>query len=120
MKLLRDILDKQVVDREQVKIGKVDGLVAELRPGEPPKIVAVELGSITLGRRLGERPGRWMARVAARLGGKRHAEPHRIAWNKVRDIGVDIEFDIDVRETAIFDWQDWLRDHVIGRIPGAG
>ncbi|MER8972943.1 MULTISPECIES: hypothetical protein [unclassified Mesorhizobium] len=120
MELLRDILDKQVVDREQVKIGKVDGLVAELRPGEPPKIVAVELGSITLGRRLGERPGRWMARVAARLGGKRHAEPHRIAWNKVRDIGVDIEFDIDVRETAIFDWQDWLRDHVIGRIPGAG
>ncbi|MES0066159.1 hypothetical protein NKJ73_10060 [Mesorhizobium sp. M0074] len=120
MKLLRDILDKQVVDREQVKIGKVDGLVAELRPGEPPKIVAVELGSITLGRRLGERPGRWMARVAARLGGKRHAEPHRIAWNKVRDIGVNIEFDIDVRETAIFDWQDWLRDHVIGRIPGAG
>ncbi|MER8404339.1 hypothetical protein [Mesorhizobium sp. M0959] len=120
MDLLRDILDKQVVDREQVKIGKVDGLVAELRPGEPPKIVAVELGSITLGRRLGERPGRWMARLAARLGGKRHAEPHRIAWNKVRDIGVDIEFDIDVRETAIFDWQDWLLDHVIGRIPGAG
>ncbi|MER9648050.1 hypothetical protein [Mesorhizobium sp. M0199] len=120
MDLLRDILDKQVVDREQVKIGKVDGLVAELRPGKPPEIVAVELGSITLARRLGQRPGRWMARLAARLGGRRHAEPHRIAWNKVRDIGVDIEFDIDVRETAIFDWQDWLRDHVIGRIPGAG
>ncbi|MER8390175.1 hypothetical protein NKJ46_28985 [Mesorhizobium sp. M0166] len=120
MDLLRDILDKQVVDREQVKIGKVDGLVAELRQGKPPKIVAVELGSITLARRLGERPGHWMARLAARLGGKRHAEPHHIAWNKVRDIGVDIEFDIDVRETAIFDWQDWLRDHVIGRIPGAG
>ncbi|MER8508044.1 hypothetical protein [Mesorhizobium sp. M0220] len=120
MDLLRDILDKQVVDREQVKIGKVDGLVAELRPGKPPKIIAVELGSITLARRLGERPGRWMARLAARLGGRRHAEPHRIAWNKVRDIGVDIEFDIDVRETAIFDWQNWLRDHVIGRIPGAG
>jgi len=119
MDLLREILDKQVVDREQVKIGKVDGLVAELRQGRPPRIVAVEFGSITLARRLGTRPGRWMARLAARLGGKRHAEPHRIAWKKVRDIGIDIEFDIDGRRTAIFDWQDWLRDHVIGRIPGA-
>jgi sporulation protein YlmC with PRC-barrel domain len=119
MDLLREILDKQVVDREQVKIGKVDGVVAELRQGKPPRIVAVELGSITLARRLGTRPGRWMARLAARLGGKCHAEPHRIAWKKVRDIGIDIEFDIDVRQAAIFDWQDWLRDHVIGRIPGA-
>ncbi|RVD31310.1 MULTISPECIES: hypothetical protein [unclassified Mesorhizobium] len=119
MDLLRDLLDKQVVDRRQVKIGKVDGLVAELRHGKPPRIVAVELGSITLARRLGSRPGRWMAWLAARLGGKRHAEPHRIAWKKVRNIGVDIEVDVDVRRTAIFDWQDWLRDHIIGRIPGA-
>ncbi|MER9290542.1 hypothetical protein NKI71_09895 [Mesorhizobium sp. M0510] len=119
MKLLRDLLDKQVVDREQIKIGKVDGLVAELRPGKPPRIIAIELGSITLARRLGAGPGRWMARLAVKLGGKQHGEPHRIAWHKVKDIGIDIEFDIDVRETSIFAWQDWLRDHVIERIPGA-
>jgi sporulation protein YlmC with PRC-barrel domain len=119
MQLLRDILDKQVVDREQVKIGKVDGLVAELRRGKPPRVVAVELGSIALSRRLGARPGRWTAQLAAKLSGKRQARPHRIEWNKVRDIGVDIEFDIDVRRTKIFAWQDWLRDHVVGRIPGA-
>ncbi|MBA1144731.1 hypothetical protein [Mesorhizobium neociceri] len=119
MKLLRDILDKQVLDRNHVKIGKVDGLVAELRPGKPPMIVSIELGSITLARRLGQRPGHLMAGLAAKLGGKRHARPHRIAWGKVRDIGIDIELDIDVRETSIFAWQDWLRDHVIGRIPGA-
>ncbi|MCA0015725.1 hypothetical protein LB561_30350 [Mesorhizobium sp. B292B1B] len=119
MDLLRDILDKQIVDREQVKIGKIDGLVAELRRGNPPRIVAVELGSVTLARRLGERPGRWMTRLAAAWGGKRRGKPHRIAWTKVQDIGVDIQFDIDVRETSIFAWQDWLRDHIIGRIPGA-
>ncbi|RWA81611.1 hypothetical protein [Mesorhizobium sp.] len=119
MQLLRDILDKQVVDREQVKIGRVDGLVAELRQGKPPRVVAVELGSITLARRLGQRPGRWTARLTARLRGNRKARPHRIAWNKVRDIGVDIEFDLDVRRTKILAWQDWLRDHVVGWIPGA-
>ncbi|MBZ9761217.1 hypothetical protein LB553_10050 [Mesorhizobium sp. CA8] len=119
MQLLRDILDKQVVDREQVKIGKVDGLVAELRQGKPPRLVAVELGSIALARRLGARPGRWTVQLAAKVSGKRQARPHRIAWNKVRDIGVDIEFDIDVRRTKILAWQRWLRNHVVGRIPGA-
>ncbi|RUV45846.1 MAG: hypothetical protein EOQ55_31200 [Mesorhizobium sp.] len=119
MQLLRDILDKQVVDREQVKIGKVDGLVAELRQGKPPRVVAVELGVIALARRLGARPGRLTARLAARLSGKQQARPHRIAWTKVRDIGVDIEFDIDVRRTKILAWQSWLRDRIVGRIPGA-
>ncbi|RWK09906.1 hypothetical protein EN836_07210 [Mesorhizobium sp. M1C.F.Ca.ET.193.01.1.1] len=119
MDLLRDLLDKQVVDRNQVKIGKVDGLVVELRRDLPPRIVAIELGSITLARRLGARPGRWMVWLVVRLGGKRHAKPHRIAWKKVRDVGVDIKVDVDVHRTTIFDWQDWLRDRVIGRIPGA-
>ncbi|AZO18815.1 hypothetical protein EJ069_31750 [Mesorhizobium sp. M2A.F.Ca.ET.043.05.1.1] len=119
MQLLRDILDKQVVDREQVKIGKVDSIVAELKPGKPPRVSAVELGSIALARRLGSTPASWTAKLAARLSGKQQARPHRIAWNKVRDIGVDIEFDIDVRRTRIFAWQDWLREHVVGRIPGA-
>jgi sporulation protein YlmC with PRC-barrel domain len=119
MELVRDILDKQVVDREQVKIGKVDGIVAELREGQPPKVVAIEIGSIVLLRRLGSRAGRRMATMAEKLGGPRHARPHRIPWSAMRDIGVDVEFDVDVRQTQIFAWQDWLRDHVIGRIPGA-
>jgi hypothetical protein len=119
MELVRDILDKQLVDREQTKIGKVDGIVAELRDGQPPRVVFVELGSVALARRLGPRMHRWVAKLAQRLGGPQRREPHRIAWNLVRDIGVDIEFDIAVRETAIFDWQDWLRRHVICRIPGA-
>ena len=119
MHLVRDVLDKQIVDRNQVKIGKVDGIVARLRQGKPPRVIAVEIGSIALARRLGPLPGRWMAILAAKLGGERHAKPHRVAWSKARDIGLDIEFDIDVRKTAIFDWQVWLRDHIISKIPGA-
>lgn len=119
MELIRDILDKQVLDREQTKIGKVDGIIAELRAGEPPRVAFVEIGTVALARRLGPRIGRWASRLGERLGGEAHREPYRIAWSRVRDIGVDIEVDIDVRETTIFDWQDWLRDHVIGRIPGS-
>jgi hypothetical protein len=119
MQLVRDVLDKQVVDRRQTKMGKVDGIIAELREHEPPRIAFVEVGSVALGRRLGPRIGRFLSRLAVRLGGREHRQPYRIAWSKVRDIGIDIQFDIDVRETPIFEWQAWLRDHVIGRIPGA-
>lgn len=119
MELIRDILDKQVVDREETKIGKVDGLVVELRDGAPPRVAFVEIGTVALARRIGPRLGRLVSRLGERLGGAEHRAPYRIPWRKVRDIGVDLEFDIDVHETTIFDWQDWLRDRVIGRIPGA-
>ena len=75
--------------------------------------------AIALARRLGPRLGRLVSRLSARLGGAAHRDPCRIAWHRVRDIGVDIGLDLDVHDTTVFDWQDWLRDHVIGKIPGA-
>jgi hypothetical protein len=119
VELIRDLLDKQVVDRERINAGKVDGIVMQLRPDNPPRIAFIELGAVVLARRLGPRVGYLVTRVWERIGGAKSRKPHRIAWSKVRDIGVDIEFDIDVEDTTIFDWQDWLRDKVISRIPGA-
>ena len=119
MEVVRDLLDKQLVDRQQTKIGKVDGIVMELRPGKPPRITFVEIGATTLARRLGPRVGRLVSWLAERLGGEGSGTPYRISLDKARDIGVDIEFDIDVRDTTIFDWQNWLRDKIICRIPGA-
>ncbi|WP_025662101.1 hypothetical protein [Rhizobium sp. IBUN] len=111
MDIVRDILDEQLIDRNGVKMGKVDGILAELRPGKPPRIVAIEIGAIVLARRVGLRPGQWLASL---LG-----QPHRIPWHEVRDVGLNIQCHFDVRETSILDWQTWLRDHFITRIPGA-
>ncbi|UFS85386.1 hypothetical protein LPB79_37810 (plasmid) [Rhizobium sp. T136] len=119
MDLLRDVLDKQLVDRNGVKMGKVDGIVAELRRGAPPRVVAIEVGAIVLARRFGRRPQQWITWLASKLGGDGHSRPHRVAWSAVRDIGLDVELDAAVSETAIFDWQDWLRDRVVSKIPGA-
>jgi sporulation protein YlmC with PRC-barrel domain len=119
MELIRDLLDKQVVDRRQTKIGKVDGIVMQLRPGRQPRIVFVEIGAMSLARRLGPRMQRLLVRLSQRLGGEKALKPHRIAWRKVRDVGVDVDVDIDVRDTKIFAWQDWLRDKIIRHIPGA-
>jgi len=118
MELIRDLLDKQVVDRKKTRIGKVDRIVMLVRPGRQPRIGFIELGAISLARRLG-RPIERLVRRGWRLGGEKSLEPHRIPWSKVRDIGVDVDVDIDVRDTRIFAWQDWLRDKVIRHIPGA-
>src|SRR5829696_4438209 len=105
-----------LVDRRQTKIGKVRGRAA------PGRAAAHRLDRDRVG---GARAPAWAAPRAARLsslgglGGEAHREPYRVPWQKVRDIGVDIELDLEVHETTIFDWQDWLRDHVIGKIPGA-
>lgn len=119
MELIRDVLDKQVLDRNKTKIGKVDGIVMQLGSNGPPRVAFVEIGAVSLARRLGPRMHRWISDLWARLGGEKSREPYRIDWYRARDVGVDIEFDIDVRDTSIFDWQEWLRRKIICRIPGA-
>ncbi|NYJ10871.1 hypothetical protein GGI64_001918 [Rhizobium leguminosarum] len=119
MDLLHDVLDKQLVDRDGVKMGKVDGIVAELRQDGPPRVVAIEVGAIAMAGRLGHRPQRWITWFATKLGGDRHSKPHRVAWSAVHGIGIDVQLNAAVKDTAIFDWQDWLRERVVGKIPGA-
>jgi sporulation protein YlmC with PRC-barrel domain len=117
--MIRDVLDKQVRDRNQTKIGKVDGIVMQLRPSGPPRIVFIEIGAVALSGRLGPRIHRLISGLWARFGGEKSREPYRLDWSKVRAIGVDIEFDIDVHDTTIFAWQEWLRKKIICRVPGS-
>ena len=53
MNLIKDVLDNQLVDRKDRKIGKVDGIVVELRDGLPPRLLSTVRGAIgpTLRRR---------------------------------------------------------------------
>ena len=116
--VVRDILDKQLVDRRQRRIGKVDGLVLEAREGEPLRLAFIEVGAMTVGRRLHPRLERWAASVERWLGvGK--GEPYRIPYEKVRDIGLDVEVGIEVERTPILAWQRWVREKIIKRVPGA-
>lgn len=119
MKLARDIIDKQLVDKHQTKSGKVDGLVLTLQSGKPPVVGFIEIGAITLARRLGKKVERMVRSLKRRWGSSRSQQPYRVPWRQVRDIGIDIELALDVRETPVHDWQVWLRDKVIRRIPGS-
>ena len=114
MNLIRDVLDKQVLDSNRKKLGKVDGLVLVFGKG-PPRVAFIEMGPVVLGRRLGSRFGRLVARLCSRLGGKEAAEPFRIPWKKVKDVGLDVEVDLSIEDTPLDNWQEWLREKLLRR-----
>src|SRR4051794_14511699 len=117
MDVVRDVLDNQLVDRDQSKMGRVDGVVIELRDGQPPRLAYIEVGTVVLARRLHPRLGRWAAALGRRWG-LNQGQPYRIPWSLTRDIGIDVELDVKAGETPILDWERWLREHVVERIPG--
>jgi len=114
--LVRDVLDTQVLDRKQRPLGKVDGIGLELREGAPPRVAYLEVDGVTAWRRLGERVGRWAAKLARRW--EREGHPFRFTWAQVRDFGIDIEIEVDGERSAPFDLERWLREKVVGLIPG--
>jgi hypothetical protein len=115
MNLYRDILDKQILDRKKMKCGKVDGLIMTVRPRAQPQITHIELGSVTLARRVGQGPARFVARFARVSRGKQRQVPYRVEWNKVKDIGV--EMDIDGNTTPYGRIREWLVHHVLKYLP---
>jgi len=119
--LIRDVLDDQLLDKKGRKIGKVDGLVVVLRKDRPPRVAYIEVGAGVVARRIHARLGRWVESVGRRWGVRR-GEPYRIPWSKVGKIGVGIELkvDLDAEETPLLDWEKWLDEKIIKRIPGGG
>lgn len=117
MDVFRDILDKQLLDRKGIKMGKVDGLVMTMSPRARPRIAFIEMGSITLARRLGPRTARLVARLGALFGGDPTPQPFRVASDKIRNIGVDIELTIDIESTPLNIWHERLRRHILNRMP---
>jgi sporulation protein YlmC with PRC-barrel domain len=117
--LAHDVLDAQLVDRVQEKIGRVDELLLELEAGQPPRVATIVIG----GAARAERVGRWF--VALRRAWRAtfgHREEHvsRIPFDKVRRIGDTIALDVEEQSLDSEHLERWLKVHVVGRIPGAG
>ncbi len=116
--LARDVLDKQVTDRDGAKMGRVDGLVLELREGQPPRVETIEMGFVVLARRLHPRIEKWLERLRRRFSVRKTAR-YRVPWSQVKDVDTFcVQLDVVARETPAFDWERWLRDHVVAHVPG--
>ncbi len=111
MHLVRDLLDKQLIDRNGIPIGKADGLILRLENNHPPVLADIETGS-----------GVVVSRLSKKLGdlGSPRLKRFRIPWSAVKNVDVDIAIDVSEESTPLYRWQKWLRERVLCWIPGGG
>jgi sporulation protein YlmC with PRC-barrel domain len=119
MDLVRDVLDKLLLDREGFPMGRVDGLVMHVGERTQPRITHIEIGGTTLWARLHPSFERIAIGLAHKWGPKRSG-PVRIPWSRVETVGRDIKLDVEAKETGAIAWEIWIARHIIGRIPGSG
>jgi len=114
MDVVRDILDNQLIDRSHKKFGRVDGIVLEVCEGRPPRLAYLEVGWVTLARRLHARFGKW---VAARVKKKAPDRPEalRIPWSQVRDLDIDITVDLEAEKIPVPAWERWVQAKILRR-----
>lgn len=119
MHLVRDLLDNEVFDVKNRRMGKVDGIVLVMRRGQPPRVAGIELGLSVIGRRISRRLGRWLSRLERRLGVGDGA-PVRVDLERVEHIGIDVRTSVDASRTDAFSWEKWIDSVLVCRIPGSG
>lgn len=116
------LLDRQILDVDGAALGKIDDLeLTEPDGGGPPVLTALLSGPTALGPRIGGRLGKWWAAIGRRLRPTDEAYPNRITIDLVERLDrteVRLSVSRDVLDPDRF--RDWTRDHIIGRIPGAG
>ena len=106
------LLDRQVLDVDGVPVTAVDDLEltdipfgTRLARGTPAPVIESLLSGPVLGTRIfGGRPpsSLW----------------HRIPWSAISDLGTAIRLDLHGDELDATGPERWIRDRVIGRIPG--
>ncbi|HEV7485997.1 MAG TPA: hypothetical protein VGQ65_09965 [Thermoanaerobaculia bacterium] len=117
-RLVSELLDNQLVDRDKLNLGKIDGIAIHVAQGKQPRVTHLESGALILARRLGPRWERFVAFMTRHFGVRKNPV-FRVPWSKVTKTGIDIYLDIDGKKSDAFKWEHWLDDHLIGRLPFA-
>src|SRR3989442_1044152 len=96
VELVRELLDNQIQDRQGAKLGKVDGVVLELREGRPPRVIALHTGAVVVVRRLDVRLARWLARAARKW--PVAIRVTRIPWGRAATLGREVRRTADAED----------------------
>jgi hypothetical protein len=118
MHIVRDLLDKELIDVNWQHMGRIDGLTMEVPAGEQPRITTICVGGTVLTERLPGFVGRWATALVQRFGVRRGV-PFRIPWLRVMRVDTVIRVDVNSDESGAMASSHWVRDHIIDRIPGA-
>ncbi|MBT2391822.1 hypothetical protein J7E87_20895 [Streptomyces sp. ISL-1] len=114
------LLDRQVVDPDGKPVCNVDDL--DLAHDEHGRlcVTAILVGPAALAPRLQGLPARWLAAVTRRMSISRTEDPARLSMNHVTHIGAVLTAALPEGHDHVHALEDWMRDNVIGRLPGAG
>jgi len=115
--LVRDLLDKAVIDRNGREMGRVDRVVLDVRAGAPPRVVSLEVGASALGHRLGPRCGRW-AEGLLHACGVDEGQPLRIHVSQILGVTDTVKVDLAFGETSAANVERTLR-RLVAAVPGA-
>jgi hypothetical protein len=114
------LLDRQLVDRDGVLCGKVDDLELTETTEGTVYVSALVSGPGALWYRLRHRRiGRWWRDHIGVLMGTPEPDPDRIPVRQVSDIGSAVTVSIESETLPSMAAERWLRDHLIGHIPGS-
>ncbi|MEP6732403.1 MAG: hypothetical protein ABJE10_17285 [bacterium] len=118
IRLVHDILDAQLCDRNNQNVGRVDALVLEIDDGRAPRVATILVGGSIRARRI----GRWVTTLLDLMRQVRHTSDDkvsRIPFSLVRRIDDAIHVDVDEKDLPSEHRERWLKQHVVCRIPGA-
>jgi len=117
MDVVHDVLDKQIVDRNGREMGRVDGIVLDVREDAPPRLADVLIGASVLGARVNPVLGRWVHGLEHGLG-IGDQRPIRIAFSHVDTVGEKVTVDLTVGETDVETLEGRIRTWLLN-IPGS-
>ena len=113
------LLDRQIIDVDGRMAGKVDDLELEFsdEPRTPPRVVAIVMGPGALSNRIGGRLGSWIGDVYGRVA--EEPSPAEISFGIVKRIDNHVELALPRDDLGIMGLEDWVRTHLISKIPGS-
>ena len=115
------LLDRQIVDTNGEPVGKVDDVELTLdQVTGRLRVTALLSGQQVLGERTGGRVGGLLAGIARRLRAVENPPPLRIELTQVAGIGAAVTLTVHRDALPTPPLEQWLGDHVIDKIPGAG
>jgi hypothetical protein len=113
------LLDREIVDTNEMPVGKVDDLEFEQQPDGTAVLTAILCGPTALGPRLGGRLGTWWVSIARRLRPFDDPTPIRLAIDDVDHIDREtLRLRITGSNTGTLRMQQWVDQKIVKRIPG--
>ncbi len=116
------LLDRQIFDMNGDQVGRVDDIeLTEPPDGGAPVLTALLCGPTAFGPRMGGRLGTWWLSIGRRLRANDDPYPNRIPISMVERVeptGITLSVSRDQLDADRL--RDWVRDKIIGRIPGSG